>query len=302
MQVIFCSDPFDSRTPDPDYDAEAQSAESMGVELSLISYEALVNEGDALRATRKVPLRTEPELAIYRGWMLAPQKYEQLYQALLSRGLRLINDPSAYKHCHYFPESYALIERHTPKSIWTDISSAPSIDDIMELLKPFGAGPIIVKDFVKSRKHEWEEACYIPSASDISAVERVVNKFVELQGEDLSGGLVFREFVEFEPLTVHSKSGMPLTKEFRTFFLDGQPLLTARYWEEGDYGQVAIHAPELMEVAKSVRSRFFTMDIAKQTDGGWMIVELGDAQVAGLPETVDAAQFYEALVQHWPKA
>ena len=36
-------------------------------------------------------------------------------------------------------------------------------------------------------------------------------------------GLVCREFVELEPLARHSKSGMPLTKEFRLFFLDARP-------------------------------------------------------------------------------
>ncbi len=28
---------------------------------------------------------------------------------------------------------------------------------------------------------------------------------------------------------------MPLTKEFRIFFLHGKPLLTVEYWEEGEY-------------------------------------------------------------------
>ena len=46
-----------------------------------------------------------------------------------------------------------------------------------------------------------------------------------------------------------------------------------------------------------VRNRFFTMDVANRVDGGWMIVELGDAQVAGLPERADVGAFYRALAQ-----
>ena len=38
------------------------------------------------------------------------------------------------------------------------------------------------------------------------------------------------------------------------------------------------------------------MDVAKRVDGGWMIVELGDGQVAGLPERADVGAFYRALV------
>jgi hypothetical protein len=85
----------------------------------------------------------------------------------------------------------------------------------MALLRPFGEKPIIVKDYVKSRKHEWNEARYIPSASDRQVVERVVTRFLHVQGEDLNEGLVFREIIDFEPLASHSKSHMPLTREFR---------------------------------------------------------------------------------------
>jgi ATP-grasp domain-containing protein len=44
-----------------------------------------------------------------------------------------------------------------------------------------------------------------------------------------------------------------------------------------------------------VQSRFFTMDVAKRVDGGWMIVELGDGQVAGLPVRADVGAFYRVL-------
>jgi hypothetical protein len=132
-------------------------------------------------------------------------------------------------------------------------------------------------------------------------VERVVRRFLQLQGEDLNEGLVFREFIQFEPLAEHSKSGMPLTKEFRIFFLDGEPLCSMEYWEEGDYAGVVPPVDQFRTVARTVRSRFFTMDVAKRVGGDWMIVELGDGQVAGLPDHADVTAFYRALVDHWPE-
>lgn len=51
------------------------------------------------------------------------------------------------------------------------------------------------------------------------------------------------------------------------------------------------------EIAAAVHSRFFTMDLARRRDGDWMIVELGDGQVSGLPSVNDAGHFYEALSQ-----
>ncbi len=88
---------------------------------------------------------------------------------------------------------------------------------------------------------------------------------------------------------------MPLTKEFRLFFLDGAPLYAVPYWEEGDYHGMQPPVDQFREVAQTIGSRFFTMDIAQRVDGTWMIVELGDAQVAGLPENADILGFYRAL-------
>ncbi len=38
------------------------------------------------------------------------------------------------------------------------------------------------------------------------------------------------------------------------------------------------------------------MDVARRREGDWMIVELGDGQVAGLPERANIEAFYRTLV------
>lgn len=300
MKLVYCCDPADLRQPDDAYQAEVTVAQSLQVPYELVSFEALVNDRDAVKAVRRIPPSNPPALALYRGWMLTTEHYELLYAALLSRGLRLINDPMAYRHCHHLPESYAVIAGRSPRSVWLRTRENVSIDAVMELLHPFGSAPVVLKDFVKSRKHEWHDACFIPSAVDRVQVERVVRRFVELQGDDLNEGLVFREFVEFEPLTNHPKSGMPLTKEFRLFFLDGKPVFWTNYWEQGDYEGLTPPVDQFLDVAGQVESRFFTMDVAKRKNGEWMIVELGDGQVAGLPDNADVQQFYRSLLHHWP--
>lgn len=296
--ILFCSDPLESHEADHAFSREATAAHQLGLVYELIDFEALVLDHDCARAVRRVKPRQEPTAAIYRGWMLKPDQYAELHGSLSAKNVRLINDPAAYRHCHHLPESYAVIESHTPRSVWMKLTGELSMDAVMELLRPFGSAAVIVKDFVKSRKHEWNEACFILSASDRGAVEAVVRRFLDLQDEDLNEGLVFREFVEFEPLATHSKSGMPLTREFRLFFLDGRPLVSARYWDEGDYGNIVPPLDCFVAVAAQIRSRFFSMDIAQRHDEkDWMIVELGDGQVAGLPETVDAGSFFEMLTR-----
>lgn len=295
MRVIFCADPLDRKRPDLMYAREAEAANAAGLDCSLLNFEALVDGQDAEAAIRRIAAAAGREIGVYRGWMLRPEDYEPLYAALGARGISLINAPGAYRQCHYLPESYPLIEGHTPRSVWLEADGGLGIERIMEALRPFGAAPVIVKDYVKSRKHEWAEACYIPSAADRQAVERVVSRFLALQGDDLNGGLVFRAFVPFEPLGQHPKSGMPLTREFRLFFLDGKLLLSTAYWDEGDYGDLQPPIERFQHIAQAVQSRFFTMDVAKRLDGDWLIVELGDGQVAGLPEQADVSIFYRAL-------
>lgn len=292
MIVLFCEDPLQPRQPDEMYSAEAEACQAVGIPYAVIPFEALIAAQSAEKIVRRVPAQEQTQIGIYRGWMLRPDHYTRLYEALQTRGITLINDPAAYRHCHHLPESYAVIESYTPESVWTkDLE----FDAIMDLLRPFGSDPLIVKDYVKSQKHYWKDACFIPSAADRSAVERVVSRFLELQGEDLNEGLVFRRFVDLEPLASHSKSGMPLTKEFRVFVLDGSPLLTTEYWEEGDYAGVRPALDSFREVMRAVQSRFYTMDIAQQRDGQWIITELGDAQVAGLLEKIDPLDFYRGL-------
>lgn len=37
------------------------------------------------------------------------------------------------------------------------------------------------------------------------------------------------------------------------------------------------------------------MDVAKKENGNWIIMELGDGQVAGLPENASAKYYYNKL-------
>ncbi len=236
MLVIFCADPLDPRQPDAMYAAEAAAAQAAGFGRALMGYEALVDDDDPARAVRGVTPRPDRTLALYRGWMLRPSHYERLYATLAARNVRLLNSPAAYRHAHYLPASYDVIAGHTPTTVWLETTADVSMDRVMDALRPFADRAVIVKDFVKSQKHHWAEACYIPSASDRQGVERVVRRFLQLQGPDLNEGLVFRLFVDLEPLAIHSRSGMPLAREHRVFYLDGRPLYAARYWDEGDYG------------------------------------------------------------------
>ncbi len=295
MTIIFCADQLQLNAPDRAYDAEVEAAQAAGLNYEIVNFERLTRDENAELATRRVRSRETPELAIYRGWMLRPQHYAALYDALQARNLLLINASDAYQHCHFLPESYEEIKEHTPRSIWLPLSDCLDSAKISAALQTFGDKPVIVKDYVNSRKHEWDEACFILDASDGVAASRVVTRFLELQGNDLSGGLVFREFVALKTIGAHAQSAMPLAREFRLFFLNGRLLHQSNYWTQGDYRGDAPPLAMFRKIAQNVRSRFFTMDVAQRTNGDWVIVELGDGQVAGLPDKSEAPEFYRQL-------
>ena len=294
MRIIYCDSVFDNKIIEPDYEEEKKSAVEAGFDFSLISFEDLTN-GNISTALRFVKEPEKKELGIYRGWMLTPNEYRNLFDGLLKKNIELINSPDKYKHCHYLPGSYEKIESKTPTSNWT---TRLDVDSILKLTKEFGDRPIIVKDFVKSEKHNWEDACFIPKASDFDKVKSIVDKFIVLRGDSLNEGLVFRQFVELEFLAEHSKSGMPLTKEFRIFFANKRIVKVFDYWDEGEYGETKPELDDFIEIAQNIDSNFFTMDVAKKKDGDWIIMELGDGQVAGLPDNAYRNEFYNNLKEN----
>ncbi len=297
--VVFCSDPFDHRHPDPVYAAEVEAARAAGFQVVLVSFED-ITASKVQAAIRYVPQMDFEQLAVYRGWMLQPHEYKVLYDALLVRALRLINTPDEYTFCHHLPNSYPAIKGLTPVTVWLLLEYGQKVDfdSVMGLLRELDGSSVVLKDYAKSQKHYWTEACFIPDHTNRMQVEKVVGRFLELQGTDLSGGLVFREFIPLVPLANQAESSMPMSEEYRVFFLGGSPLYTVGYWEQGEYPTGTPPVAQYLDAAQRVQSRFFTMDIVQCQDGTWIIVELGDAQVAGLPERARSLDFYIALAEH----
>ena len=298
--LLFCENPLDRHCVDEEYQSEYLAAQDHRLPVCLFNFETLTNNHDAAKAVKKVPHSDLLQTMFYRGWMLKPSDYALLYDALLEKNYRLINTSREYQNCHYLPDTLAFIERWTPRTVWLKLDNRQLDEkEMFHLLREFGTSSLIVKDYVKSQKHNWDTACFIPDASDHNHVREVVATFLDWQGDDLNEGLVFREYIPLESLTMHSKSGMPLKQEYRLFFLAGNLLACYDYWEEGDYSQLDPPPLEMfIEIARQVDSRFFTMDIAKTQDGKWIIIELGDAQVAGLPDKVERSHFYERLSRH----
>jgi hypothetical protein len=294
MNILFCSEPFNNKKVDPEWEQEYQIAKKYGFEIHFLDYEMLRNEENIGAAFAKIKKPETKKSCIYRGWMMPIETYEVLYQSLLERNLELINNPEQYKYCYYLPESYDLIKQMTPKTVWIDKNF--SSEQLKDALSSFDNRAIIIKDYVKSQKHHWFEACYIPNANDFEFAQRIVKRFIELQRENLEEGLIFREFVELESIGIHPKSKMPLTKEYRIFVLNKIPIAVIPYWNDINYTDNEIPLNKFNPIFNKVQSNFYTVDIAKLKNGNWIIIELGDGQVAEYMGIIDLDNFYQRLL------
>ncbi|MFJ9641961.1 ATP-grasp domain-containing protein [Streptomyces sp. NPDC101206] len=301
--VLYCSDPLNERRVDAHFATEARQLRADGAAVHLVDHDAL-SAGDAERATARVPVGAGP--LRYRGWMLPADRYAELDAALRRRGAQLLTDPDRYRRAHELPGWYTTFAGLTPVSRWlpTGPGQAPDPERLAALAAGLPPGAAVVKDYVKSRKHEWDAACHIPDLADRTALHRVVSRFVELQGEFLAGGVVLRAF---EPFGAPGPAPDRAPGEVRVWWRDGVPRLVTAHPDSpaDDFGPPGAAGagtrpglPDLDPVRAAVEALdcpFVTTDLALRADGVWRVVEVGDAQVSDVHRDVDPAALTRLL-------
>lgn len=297
--IIFPSNPFSKNQPDESFQLEYLSAKKHGLKVGFVDIELLFGGECRLRFPEG-----DDNFAIYRGWILKPEQHKLLETSLGSK-CKLLNSNENYNFIYNLPNwHYFIPEKYRIPTVILPGSSDEIRNNIKDngfqfyLNLPFENKPIIVKDYLKSRKHEWYDACYIYSASDETEIKRVVNNFLDGQGTDFVGGLVFREFINLKKIGIHSKSRMPLTNEHRYFMMGDNILAHYNYWSEGDYSETIRPILLIKKIAQSLNKPelFFTIDIAEKENGDLVVIELGDGGSSGIPENGDPDLLYKNLI------
>ena len=285
MKILFPGHPLRPGEVDPDFAEEFAAASAAGFACATIDHEYLTE--DVERAVRRIKPGEGEAACWLRGWMVSGRQYSDLEAALLARGHRLIVDSAGYAEAHYLPLAYPILEGLTPESVWTD---SPDEDGTWAAYHQLADGDVIVKDWVKSAKHRWEEACFIPARSSRDRVVKTISALRADRGSLFERGYVFRKFV---PLITkgHDMRGHPVSDELRLFLFDGQVLVPP----QTQFLPPADAMEDVGARARRFRSRLITLDVAPLTTGEWTIVESGDAGVSGLPVSMMADTFYNAL-------
>jgi hypothetical protein len=277
--LLVPADPLRPRRADEHFAAEAAAARDAGVSVAFIDHDALADPGGAARAVARVP--DAGAVAVYRGWMLRAAQYAALADALAARGVLLRTSAAQYRQAHELPGWYPALVAVTPRAAWTEGDGEPGFRLACARL---GAGPAVLRDYVKSMKHYWHEAAYIPDLADTAAAWKVAARFRELREDEFTGGFVLRRFEQFT------------SAEARSWWVGGAcRLITPHPDTPGDQAPDIDLSPFTAPI-RSLGLPFVTADLARRADGTWRVIELGDGQVSDRPATTEASSFLSAVL------
>lgn len=215
--------------------------------------------------------------------------YDELLDDLQAAGAGLVNSRPQHDFASSIAHWYPILREFTP----TTWFSLEEMEDV----------PVVLKGVVNSRKHQWDGFMFAQDRRQAADV------YMRLSTDGLIGTqpICIRRYVPLETYGT-AIAGLPITCEWRFFVLAGEVIGSGYYWHNfvGDLPipiDVATKEPpdarRLVEhVAKLVHERrhsiFYTVDVARRTDGTWIVIELNDGQMAGL-EGIDPFSFYERL-------
>ncbi|MBP3263446.1 hypothetical protein [Pseudobutyrivibrio sp.] len=142
--IVFPSSFFSVSKVDEDLQQEYDAVVEMGLfEVVLFGYEKWFDED-------RLVLKYAPEeehLAVYRGWMMKPDKYERFYELLLENNIRLVTKPDEYNQMHISPNVYESVKNDTAKMELYPLHSQIDVESLKKFFNRFMA-----KDYVKSVK------------------------------------------------------------------------------------------------------------------------------------------------------
>ena len=211
--------------------------------------------------------------------------YDELARGLTLSRATLINSYREHRYVADIRQWYPDFEDVTPKT-WSRVEDCPHDQP----------GAFVLKGSTNSRKHLWDTHMF---ARDRRSVWRVLDNLLNdpLVPEQ---GIVIRQYVPLRQLAEPGVHRLPVTNEWRVFYLNGMPLAQGYYWSEADLPAGSLPVPPPPAFVKEVGQRlvgkcpFVIGDFGETAAGYWTLIELGDAQMGGL-SCIPAESLYGAL-------
>lgn len=214
--------------------------------------------------------------AVWLGYIPDKARYRSIYHAAFAKNIRLFNTPDQHIRAQEFDEAYPFLEGLTPLSL-----TMYSPNDCPRAIREIGF-PMFLKGAVQSRKSRGWRACVAHNETELNALS---GHLWSLENRS-RGRVVARRLVNLRHNRTHDD--FPLGREYRVFILRGEILSLGYYWPGYDSLAALSHADDrsvrslAIEAAKRLQIPYIAIDIGQLESGEWIVIEVGDAQFAGL--------------------
>jgi hypothetical protein len=238
---------------------------------------------DSWGANKVLEFRSQvPDNSVVIGRYSVLPYYKELEEELSVKGSKLIN---SFNQHEFIARMKWAEQINTPRT-WSTTHEIPSDYE----------GAFVLKGLTNSRKFQWNTHMFAPNRQ---AIPSVLGRLLD-DSMIREQGIVIREFVPLRKLG-EGINGLPVTNEWRCFFLGCDLLASGFYWAtEPDLAPCA-HIPPagLKEAQRAARTlsfstNFFVVDVAECDDGSWKVIEVNDGQMSGL-SLCDPRVLYDRL-------
>jgi len=244
--LLYPTDPLQPKVVDEAYAEEHAVAKARGFTVALVSLEQLGSKplpfSGALSAGIEV---------IYRGWMLTPEVYERLMQAVERAGAMLMTRPEQYRLCHHLPNWYPYLSAFTAET-----RVMPRNADYVAELQGTDWPGYFVKDYVKSLSTG--PGSLVDRPQEIAGIVALIERY---RGK-IEGGVCVRKREDF----VAGTEQRHFVFKAHAYSIDGAP------------------PPVVRECTSRISSPFFSVDTGVLQDGSLRLIEIGDGQVSDRKE------------------
>jgi hypothetical protein len=170
-------------------------------------------------------------------------------------------------------------------------------------------GPYVMKGRTNSRKHQWATRMFAPTWKDLAPLAAALLDDPMLAEQ----GLVVRPYVPLRTFDI-GLNGLPITNEWRVFFLNGDPVDGSFYWsthpelewigaDPGEREREPNRPAPIPEAAYFLAKKaaeklsvpFVAIDVAQTEKGDWIVIEANDGTMSGI-SMIPPERFYNNFV------
>ncbi|MBN1428583.1 MAG: ATP-grasp domain-containing protein [Anaerolineae bacterium] len=259
-------------------DRSTEAARLVGVQVYTMPPDFSVCE-TAENALWHIPHHELEQAAFWIGYIPEPKRYQSIYEAALKKRIRLINTPEEHLRAMEFHRFYPLLGNLTPHSL-----ILTSSDDCVRIQDELGY-PVFIKGTIQSRKHDgWDVCVAANQAEAVRRVDDLLRRDIRSRGRVIVRKLVPLRYIRYVG------NGFPAGREFRVFLLSGEVVEIGYYWDDPDelsclsQDENEAICTLALEAVYQLKVPYMTVDIGQLNTGEWIVIEVGDAQFAGLSQ------------------